>query len=88
MHVILEDNDPLIIDNKRQGYIIDKSGSCHIFDNILYYEEYNPEWPDSDPPYYYLISYSEMLEQLHTMGISVSNVQFIVFDRIRGLEEN
>lgn len=87
MLIITEDNDPLIINNNRQGYMIDTHGSCHVFDNIQYFEE-NAEWPEAEGPFYYLTFNSEISGQPFSMGIEVSNVQFIKFDRIRGLEGN
>lgn len=86
MYVIIGNDDPLIINNNRHGYLIDKSGTSHAFDNINYVEE-NAEWPEGHGPFYQLIFNSKNNNIPSTMGIEISNVQFIVFDRIRGLEE-
>jgi len=86
MIVNLPDNDPFIIDAHRSGSLFDKKGLTYFFSKLDYIAEDNPEWPENSPPFYRLHFHTSESNR-STMGIEVSDVQSITFNRIRGLEE-
>lgn len=86
MIVNLPDNDPCIIDAHRPGSLLDNKGLTYFFAKLDYIAEDNPEWPENSPPFYRLHFHTSESNR-STMGIEVSDVQSITFNRIRGLEE-
>ena len=86
MIVNLPDNDPCIIDAHRPGSLLDNKGLTYFFAKLDYIAEDNPEWPENSPPFYRLHFHTSESNR-STMGIVVSDVQSITFNRIRGLEE-
>lgn len=85
MIIDLPNDDPMILDQNRSGFLFDQKGLAHFFDNLDYAED-NAEWPEHVGPFYLL--YSHTSNSIPTMmGIEISDVQSITFNRIRGLEE-
>lgn len=75
-----EPNHPAIVSHRKPGYLLLMDDSICKFDELLYFEEDNPEWPDQEPPFYYVWNKADN----YRCGISVSNVKYIYFkdDRI------
>lgn len=73
-------NHPAIVSHHRAGYLLMIDDSICRFDELLYLEEDNPEWPDQEPPFYYLWNKADN----YRSGVSVSQVKCIYFkdDRI------
>jgi len=85
MIIDLANDDPMILNQNRSGFLFDQKGLAHFFDNLDYAED-NAEWPEHVGPFYLL--YSNTFNSIPTMmGIEISDVQSITFSRIRGLEE-
>ena len=85
MIIDLSNDDPMILNQNRSGFLFDQKGLAHFFDNLDDAED-NPEWPEHVGPFYLL--YSHTSNSIPTMmGIEISDVQSITFSRIRGLEE-
>ena len=85
MIIDLPNDDPMILNQNRSGFLFDQKGLAHFFDNLDYAED-NAEWPEHVGPFYLL--YSHASNSISTMmGIEISDVQSITFSRIRGLEE-
>jgi hypothetical protein len=85
MIIDLPNDDPMILNQNRSGFLFDQKGLAHFFDNLDYAED-NAEWPEHVGPFYLL--YSHPSNSISTMmGIEISDVQSITFSRIRGLEE-
>ena len=86
MIVNLPDNDPCIIDAHRPGSLLDNKGLTYFFAKLDYIAEDNPEWPENSP-HFYRLHFHTSESNRSTMGIEVSDVQSITFNRIRGIEE-
>jgi len=73
-------NHPAITSHRQPGYMLMDDGSICVFDELLYLEEDNPEWPDQEPPFYYLWNKADN----YRSGVSISSVKCIYFmdDRI------
>jgi hypothetical protein len=73
-------NHPAVLSHKHSGYLVTDAGLVIHFDELLYLDDDNPEWPDAEPPFYYYWNKS----QNYRAGISVSDVKLIYFkdDRI------
>ena len=78
-------NHPAILSHKFPGHIVALNGEVYHFDELLYFDDHNPEWPDQEPPFYYYWNKS----QNYRAGIAVSNVKLIYFkdDRISQASE-
>lgn len=68
-------NHPAITSHRQPGYLLMVDDTICQFDELLYFEEDNPEWPDQEPPFYYLWNKADN----YRSGISVSNVKCIYF---------
>lgn len=73
-------NHPAIVSHRQPGYLIMLDDTVCKFDELLYFEEDNPEWPDQEPPFYYVWNKADN----YRSGVSVSTVKYIYFkdDRI------
>lgn len=73
-------NHPAIVSHRQPGYLVMLDDTICKFDELLYFEEDNPEWPDQEPPFYYVWNKADN----YRSGVSVSNVKYIYFkdDRI------
>ena len=78
-------NHACITGHQSTGCVVRLNGKIDHFDSIYYFEE-NPEWPEHEGPFYYLVDKAS--NRRH--GLQVLDVKAIYFyedTRIRGLEE-
>lgn len=75
-----EPNHPAIVSHRKSGYLVLINDSICKFDELLYFEDDNPEWPDQEPPFYYIWNKADNCRS----GVSVREVKYIYFkdDRI------